>query len=283
MKEADFLRHLDRLSIIINKKIASNYSGERESMLVGRGTIFSDHRIYAPGDDIRDIDWRVFGRTDKLHVKKYEEDKSLTLHIVLDFSASMNFGEQLKKSEYASMLGIGYAYLAWKNNERFVLSTFSDSLERFLPRQGRKQMVEILNYLRKKKAEGKSEFRKSLVDYSKKIGSRSFVVIISDFLYDLEEIKEILFRFKGSEIVLIQVLDEMESELKLKGEFQLKDMESQRLMKTFISDKSKKKYFEALGNHKKQLQWIADSVGAKFYSFHTGMPIFDSMYDVLRK
>jgi uncharacterized protein (DUF58 family) len=239
--------------------------------------------MYVPGDDIRSIDWKVYARTDKLHVKQYDEDRSLTAHIVLDFSASMNFGGQTKKYEYASMLGVALAYIAWRNNERFVLSTFSDKLERFQPRQGRKQMVAILDYLRDKKPSGKSEFRESLLSYAKSIGSKSFVVIISDFLYDLDQIKEIVYQFKDSELVLIQVLDEMETELNLKGEFQLKDAETEGVMKTFISDKTRKKYLDDLRDHQRQLHWIADGIGARFYSFNTSYPIFDAVATVVRK
>ncbi len=283
MLEPDFLKHLNRLHLIIQKKIASNYGGERQSPFVGKGSMFRDHRIYSPGDDIRSIDWRVYARTDKLHVKQYEEDRSLTVHVILDYSASMNFGEQIKKYEYASMLGIGFAYIAWRNNERFELSTFSDTLHFFKSHQGRKQMVQILDYLRDKKPEGKSKFKESLFNYAKSIGSRSLIVVISDFLYDIDEIKEVLYRFKDAEIILVQVLDEMETELKLKGEFELKDVETEGVMKTFISDKIRKKYLEDLEEHKRKIKWLADSVGAKFYSFNTGAPIFDSMYEVLRK
>jgi uncharacterized protein (DUF58 family) len=283
MLEPDFLKHLNKLHLIVQKMVASNYVGERQSVYLGRGSLFRDHRMYAAGDDIRDIDWKVYARTDKLHVRQYDEDRSLTVHIVLDFSASMNFGGTTKKYEYASMMGLGYAYLAWKNNERFVLSTFSDRLERFKPKQGRKQMVQILDYLRDKKPQGKSRFRESLLSYAKGIESRSLIVVISDFLYDLEEIEEVLSRFKDSEIVLIQVLDEMETELKLQGEFQLKDMETDGLIKTFISDKVRKKYLEDLQEHRRKLKWVAESAGATFYSFDTGVPIFDALYEVLRK
>ena len=283
MLEADFLKHLNKLYLIIQKKVASNYGGERESVFVGRGSLFRDHRIYAPGDDIRLIDWRVYARTDKLHVKQYEEDRSLTAHIVLDFSASMNFGGEIKKYEYASMLGAGFAYVAWKNNERFELSTFSDKLELFKPQQGRRQIVDILDYLRNKKPAGKSEFKDSLINYAKTFSSRSMVVIISDFLYDADEIKQVLYQFKDSEIILIQVLDEMETELKLKGEFQLKDAETQGLLKTFISDKTREKYLDDLEEHKKRIKWLADSVGGTFYSFSTSVPIFDAMHEVLRR
>jgi len=283
MLEADFLKHLNKLRIIMQKKVASSYIGERESMYVGRGSMFRDHRIYVPGDDIRDIDWKVFARTDRFHIKQYEDDRSLTVHIILDYSASMNFGERIKKYEYAAMLGIAYAYIAWKNNERFVLSTFADSLDRFKAQQGKKQMAGILEYLREKKPGGKSKFKDSLVTYAKQIETRSMVVVVSDFLYDLREIEEVLAWFKTNDVVLIQVLDEAETEIRLKGEFQLKDSETQSIMKTSIDEKAREKYLDQLADHKQRLDWIAGSIGARFFSFSTDIPIFDAVYNVLRK
>lgn len=282
MLETDFLKHLDKLSIILQKRVASNYIGERESIYSGRGTMFRDHRIYAHGDDIRDIDWKVYARTDKLHIKQFDEERSLTVHIIIDFSASMDFGENVKKYEYASMLGIAFAHITFKNNEPFVLSTFSDKLNLFRPRQGRKQMVEVLDHLREKRPAGKSKFKDSLVTYAKSIGTRSMVVIISDFLYDAQEIGEVLAWFKDNDVVLIQVLDEMETELKLKGEFSLKDVETEGVLKTFISDKMRQQYLNELHEHNRKLKWIASSNRAKFYSFNTGVPIFDAVHEVLR-
>ena len=282
MQETDFLKHLDRLRLVIQKKVASNYIGERESPFLGQGTMFRDHRIYAAGDDIKRIDWKVYARTDKMHVKQYEEDKSLTAHIIIDYSASMNFGQQMKKYEYAVMLGVGIAYVAWKNNDSFVLSTFADKLERFKPKQGRRQIVEILDYLKNKKPQGQSAFRNSLAQYAKSIDRKSMIVVISDFLYDLDEITEVVLRFKDNEVVLVQVLDSMETELKLRGEFNLKDAETNQLMKTFISDKTREKYLEKLADHKKRIDWLAKSTGSRFYSFATDEPIFDSLYRILR-
>jgi uncharacterized protein (DUF58 family) len=106
MIDQEFLHQLDRFALIINKRITSNYIGERFSQATGRGLIFKDHTIYTPGEDFRSIDWRVFGRTDKLYIKRYEEERNLAVHIILDFSASMGFGTTMTKAEFASSFNI---------------------------------------------------------------------------------------------------------------------------------------------------------------------------------
>jgi len=284
MIEEDFLKHLNRMSLLIQKRVSSNYIGERSSMQTGKGSLFKDHGMYTPGDDFRDIDWKVYGRTDKLHIKRYEEDKSLNVHIIIDSSKSMDYKSgEITKFEYASMVGLAFAYMAMKKNEKFLLSTFSDSLDIFRPHRGRRQFVKVIDYLKGKKADGKTNFETSLLGYLKKIESRSMIIIISDFFYDLKEIERSLKRFKNSEIKLIQVLDEVENKMNLQGDLRLKDMETKEVIRTFIDNITKKSYFKKKEEHNERLKWIASSIGAKFYSFSNDMPIFDSIYEVLRK
>ncbi len=283
MIEPSFFKHLDRLKLIIEKKVTSNYVGERESAHTGRGNLFKDHRIYAPGDDYRDIDWKVFARTDKLHVKRYEEDRNLTLHIILDSSKSMDYGADVNKFGFASLIGLGFAYLALKNNERFVLSTFADSLQQFKPERGRKKLLETIDYLKRVTPGGTTKFSESLLSYGNRIGSRSVVVVISDFLYEPEEIKRALSGLRNNKIVLIQVLDPSEENLTLRGEFNLHDLESSMKIKTFIDHMLKRNYQTALQEHKQRLQWTANSIGARFYSFTTDRLVYDVLYDVLRR
>jgi len=283
MITADFLHQLDRFSLIINKRITSNYIGERFSHATGRGLIFKDHTIYAPGEDFRSIDWRVFGRTDKLYVKRYEEERNLVVHVILDFSASMGFGTTMTKAEYASMIGVGFAYLAMKNNERFVLSTFSDSLEFYKPRKGRAQLASMVDFLNNKKPRGLSKLEQSLGGYKKLISSKSYVVVISDFLYPIEDIKKTLFLFKHHRIVLIQVLDKIEKSLDLEGDFKLKDLETNEVLRTFINPFARKQYTGMLDEHNAKILDACAQVGATFYSANTGQNVFDVFYDVLGK
>src|SRR5574341_47384 len=281
MIDAEFLHQLDRFSLIINKRITSNYVGERFSQATGRGLIFKDHTIYAPGEDFRSIDWRVFGRTDKLYVKRYEEERNLVVHVVLDFSASMNFGTVMTKAEYSSMIGAGFAYLALKNNERFVLSTFSDSLEFFKPRKGRAQLASMVEFLNDKKPKGLSKLEQSLGGYKKLINSKSYVVIVSDFLYPIEDIRRALFLFKNHKVVLIQVLDKIEKNLDLEGDFNRKDLETNEVLTTYINPFARKQYSNMLDEHVDKIKQACTEAGAQFYSANTGQNVFDVFYDVL--
>ncbi|MBD3361546.1 DUF58 domain-containing protein [Candidatus Woesearchaeota archaeon] len=285
MINTDFLHHLDRLSLIINKRMTSNYIGERQAIYAGAGLVFKDHAHYAMGDDFRHVDWKAFARTDKLFVKRFEEERNLVVHIIVDCSASMDFGtKKISKHDYASMFGLGFAYMALKNNEKFVLSTFADKLELFRPRKGKNQLMAILDYLNKKKPQGKSNFELAMAEYKKLITSKSLIVVVSDFLYDPEQVKQGLLRFKKHNIILIQVLDVVEKDLKdVEGDFKLIDAENKGILRTFISPFGRKRYLEKIASHRAHLKRIASELGANFFSFGTDHPIFDAFYKVLSR
>ena len=279
--DLSFLHKLDRMSLLVTKRLTSNYVGERPAIYTGRGLIFKDHAIYAPGDDFRAIDWRVFARLDKLFVKRFEEERNLTVHVIIDYSGSMGFGGKTKKYEYADMLGLGFCYMAMKHNERFVVSTFSEKLEVFKPKRGRTNLMTALDYLNTKKPKGLSKFEASLASYRKRVTTKSYIVILSDFLYDPEEIKQAILRYKDHHVVLIQVLDKSETELDYEGDFKLVDVESDDTLRTFISPYARKQYLGLLAEHQAKIQRICDEIGAKFFVFSTEFPIFDAFYQVL--
>ncbi len=279
----DFLKALDKLSIKLHKKTTSPLVGERESIFKGKGMVFADRRMYVPGDDTKSIDWKVFARTNQLHIKLYEAERSLTTHIIIDFSASMGFGKNISKTEYASMLGLGFAYLALRKNEKFVMSTFSDNLDVFKPKKGKKQLVSIVDYLNKKKPSGHSRLYYSLSNYKKLIKSRSLIVIISDFLYDVSEVRNAIYSLKNNELVLIQLLDATERDISLKGDFHLKDVESGAKIRTFIGPLLKKFYSKNLQEHQSAIQKVADEVKAKFFRVYTDESIFDVFYKIANK
>lgn len=282
MINIEFLKDLDRLSLLINKKVTSNYSGERVSRQTGRGLQFKDYIVYAPGEDFRAIDWKVFARTDKLFAKRYEEERNLTVHIIVDFSASMSFGKKRTKADYAAMIGIGFAYMAMKNNERFVLSTFSDKLELFRPKKGKKQLVQIMDRLNNKKPQGTSDLQTSVLKYKELIKTKSLVIIISDFLYDLKQIDSVLKRLRYHDVKLIQVLDPIETGLELEGDFKLRDLETNEQYRTYISPSLRKTYLEQLKEHKGKITNLCNETRARFYSYSTESPIFDTFFELLQ-
>ena len=282
MIDTSFLGQLKKFQLILNRKVNSNYQGERKSLETGSGLVLKDYVQYTPGDDFRKVDWKVFGRTDKVYIKRYEEERNLTVHIIIDYSASMGFGGKYKKSDYAAMLGVGFAYMAMGNNERFVMSTFAEQLERFRPRRGRRQLAAMVEYLNNKKPKGKTNFEASLHHYHKRqLNSRSLVFIISDFLYDVEEVQKALFRYKDHKVVLIQVLDPIETELQLEGDYQLVDSENDSKLRTHISPYLRSQYQDAMAEHAARLKNVAAAIGGEFHQVNTQDMIFDSFYKIL--
>ena len=281
MIRTDFLRQLDSFNLVIKKKIASSFTGERRAEQVGAGLIFRDYSNYMYGDDFKHIDWKVYGKTDRLYVKRYEEDRNLTVHVLVDFSGSMDFGSKIKKYEYASMIALGFSYIALKNNEKFVLAAFDDKLDFFRANKGRAQIASMLYYLNNKKPVCSTKFFESLVRYKQLIHSRSMVVIISDFFCDVSEIESILLKFKKNRIVLIQVLDTLEKKMNIEGDYDLVDLESSDRLHTFIDPFLRKKYFEQLEKHQADIRSICGEIKADFYVVNSDEDVFDVFYRIL--
>jgi len=281
MIDTSFVSQLDRFSLVVNKRVTSNYSGPRRSIALGRGVIFKEHRIYAPGEDIRSIDWKVFARTDDLYVKTYEEERNLTVHIIIDCSASMNFGKSISKFEYASMLGVGFAYLAMKENEKFQFCTFADGLSVFQPKRGMGQIVAMVDHLNSLKTKGSSKVGDAMRQYKKLLGSRAMVVLVSDFLMPLPEINEALYMIGDHEIKILQVLDPVEKELNIQGDFKLKDSETGAKMHTHISPRLRLDYQKMLSSHSAKIEETCNRLGMKFHQITTDTSVFDAFYRIL--
>ncbi len=147
MISPDFLPGLDRFSLVVKKRVTSSFIGSRRSSLPGRGASLRDHRPYAEGDDFRLIDWKVYARSDHLHIKRFEEERSMTTHIIIDRSDSMNFGDRVTKFDYAAMVGVGFAYLSMKENEKFRFATFADDIDIYSSRRGMGHLAQMIAQL----------------------------------------------------------------------------------------------------------------------------------------
>lgn len=281
MIDTSFLDQLSRFHLIVNKRVTSNYTGGRRSLAVGRGLTFKDYRIYAPGDDIRLIDWKVYARTNNFYIKNFEEERNLTVHVMTDRSASMGFGKPISKFEYASMLAIGMSYLAMKENEKIQFSTFADELEVFQPKKGPSQLLTMVDHLNSIKTTGFSKLAQAIHRYRRFVGSRSLIVLISDFLVDIEEIKEALSLMGDNEVKVVQVLDKVEKDLKMEGDFKLIDSESRSWLRTFISPRMRTKYQDQLSSHCAQIEDTCNGLGLHYYLVTNNTPIFDSFYKIL--
>ncbi|MBI3036176.1 DUF58 domain-containing protein [Candidatus Woesearchaeota archaeon] len=285
MITTEFLDALDRFRLIISKKVTSDYTGKRQSLYTGSGATIKDYRIYAPGDDFRLIDWKVYARTDNLYIRRYEEERNLVMHALVDSSASMNYGTPVTKFEYGGMLGVGFAHLALRENEKFQFATFSEDVNVFQPRKGLGHLASMIDYLNRVKPKDKGRFGDMMLKYRKYLTSRAYLVIVSDFLFDIDEIRDGLLALASGrhEIKVIQVLSPTEKDLPLEGDVKLKDAESTDTMRTYIGPKLVVEYENKLEQHIARIGNICTGIKANFYVATTATPIFDIFYDALRK
>ncbi|MFZ3384132.1 MAG: DUF58 domain-containing protein [Candidatus Methanoperedens sp.] len=280
MIDTSFFKELDRFSFMVRKRVSTAYSGSRRSILKGRGMEPVSYREYTQGDDFKTIDWKVYGRTEKLYVKEFEEEKSLTTHILLDTSKSMDFRN---KFEYAAMLALGFAYLVTRDNEKFAVAGFGEEIDITRPKRGRKYLSLTIDLLNSAQLKGKTHFDYCMEKYASVIKSRSLVFIISDFMTDVEAIRNSIFRLGDNELVLIQVLDPLEKSLDLGGEAKLIDLETDAKMDIYTSPRLRAEYSKRLNDHIAKIKETCITVGADFHTVTTDKPVFDSIFEVVNK
>ncbi len=280
MIDTSFFKELDRFTFMVRKRVSTAYSGSRRSILKGRGMEPVSYREYTQGDDFKIIDWKVYGRTEKLYVKEFEEEKSLTTHILLDTSKSMDFRN---KFDYAAMLALGFAYLVTKDNEKFGVSTFGEEINITKPKRGRRYLSQTINLLNSTALLGKTRFDYCMEKYASIIKSRSLVIIISDFMTETDAIKNAIFRLGDNELVLVQVLDPVEKNLDLGGEAKLIDLETDRKLDIYTSPRLRDEYQKRLNDHIAKIKETCITVGADFHSVTTDKPVFDSIFEVVNQ
>ncbi len=277
--DVSFLDELNRFRMIMKKKVISQYQGGKESTMPGGGLVFKDYSMYSAGDDFRTIDWKVYARTEKLFVRRFEEERNMLMHIILDASSSMNFGSPVKKFDYAAMIGLGFAFMSMKENGRYSFATFSDKLD--ILNVGSKDLIKIVDHINRLKIGGQTKLVDSMENYRKNIRSKSSIILISDFLYELDEIKEILLRYRKNYVRLVQVLDPVEAELDLKGDVILKDMESSASLRTYVSSRFRDQYKKRLADHVLEIKDLCSHFRFSFITVTTDTPIFETFYNIL--
>jgi uncharacterized protein (DUF58 family) len=217
------------LGLRAQRVMEGTISGLHRSPLHGVSVEFADYREYAPGDDLKRLDWRAYARSDKFQIKRYEEDTNLRGTILLDASKSMAYGRKgLTKYQYAATLAASIAMICVKQRDAVGLALFDDAERHFLrPVATQAQLHKILELLETTTPQRTTELGSVMRKVSEQIKSRGLVVIISDLLLDLDVFYKSLGRLQhqGHEILVFQILDPEEIELPFKDSVLFKDIE----------------------------------------------------------
>jgi uncharacterized protein (DUF58 family) len=224
------LARIGRVNLVARGVVEGFITGLHRSPYHGHSVEFSEHREYAPGDATKNIDWRAFGRTDRLLVKLFEDETNVKCYILLDRSASMDYRSgKISKLEYGCYLAACLAYLMVRQQDSVGMVTFSGGAGRLIaPRSTPGHLRVLIEELEKLRGGGRSRMARTFHDLAGSMRRRSLVVIISDLLDDQREVLNALHHFRHCrhEVILFHVLDGAEIEFPFKGLADFVDMET---------------------------------------------------------
>lgn len=205
-------------------------TGLHRSPYKGFSVEFAEYRQYIPGDDLATLDWKVYARSDRHFIKKFEEETNLTCHLLLDVSGSMAYGSGgITKLQYGSYLTAALAYLMHRQRDSFGLIAFDDSIAALLPASARSgHLRAVLLALERLKIGARTDVAKPLHDLAAAVRKRGLVVLVSDLLDDPARVLDGLkhFRYRGTDVIVFHVLDPYELQFPFEQAARFRDMET---------------------------------------------------------
>lgn len=278
------LSRIGNLELVARTVVEGFISGLHRSPFLGFSVDFAQYRQYIEGDDIRQIDWKVYARSDRHYVKQYEGETSTNVYLLLDISGSMAYRSgSVTKMEYARFLTASLAYLAQRQRDRVGLTTFAAGLvDKLPPRCRREHLLSLLHLIDKAKAEAGTAFGKPLQALAETIRRRGIVVLVSDLYAPTGEILESIrqFRFQGNDVIVVQILDPREQRFDFSDSVQMVDMETRHKM---IMDPTmvRADYLARLESHQQEIGDICGSLGVDFRVLDTSQPLDLVLYGYL--
>ncbi|MBN1488354.1 MAG: DUF58 domain-containing protein, partial [Phycisphaerae bacterium] len=243
---------------------------------------FSEHRKYVPGDELRQIDWNVFAKTDRFYVKKYQAETTLDAYLLVDTSASMAYpprqagppgSERMTKFDYAICLAAALGYLMVHQQDAVGLVCFDAEVRAMLPpRTRRTHLLAILGHLARLRPWGQTGLARALHTVADRVRKRSLMIVLSDFLDEPDAVVEALhhLRFRKHDVILFQVLDTDETQFPFTGLRRFEDTESSAFVTT-DAEAVRAEYIEALRAFVEHYRDEAAEVRADFVQVDTGM------------
>jgi uncharacterized protein (DUF58 family) len=279
----EFLRRLETLELVSKKIRAGRMKGDRLSKRKGRGSEFADFRPYSVGDDLRFLDWNLYGRLEKLFLRLFLEEEDLHVHLLVDTSESMTFGRP-SKLRYAKQLAAALGFVGLVNLDRVAITTVGGATQVGSPQfRGRPSLWRMVRFLDTLPDGGAGDFSQSLRKFSLRATGRGVVVVLSDFLdkggYE-EGFRYLLAR--NLDIYAVQILDSEEIEPTFTGDLKLTDAEDGDEAEVTISAPLLKRYKETLEAFRGGLATFCNRRGMSYLFTSTQVPFEKMVLNYLR-
>jgi uncharacterized protein (DUF58 family) len=244
------LSRLQNLELRARSVVEGALSGLHRSPHHGSSVEFAEHKEYAPGDEIKHIDWKAYGKFDKYYVKRFEEETELRAYLLIDSSASMAYrGAGVSKIDYARMLAASLAYLLLRQQDQVGMVAFGERLRGYLPPRARSgHLNDLLTALDGVVAEGRTDLPRALAYLSEVVQRRALIILFSDLLGTGDEVRHLLrgLRARKHDVVVFHLLDKDELTLPFEGTTIFESMEDTQKLVADPGD-VRKAYLDELG------------------------------------
>ena len=282
--DLEALMRIRSLELRARAVVEGLWRGLHRSPYHGFSVEFTEYRPYSPGDDVRFLDWRLYARTDRDYVKKYEDETNLRCQLVVDQSRSMSFGSgAASKAQYAATLAATLASFLFEQGDAVGVTTFAGSIGEHLPARNRPGHLRRLMGALERPAEGRqSAVGSTLEQVAELLRRRGMVVLISDLLVPPAECERPLaaLRAAGHELLVLQVLDPAERTLPLGGPTRLRDLETDAVVDVDPAV-SRAAYLQAMQAHQDRLQTICGRLGIERHVLPTDGSIAQALVAIL--
>lgn len=280
----EFLRKLGQIDLVARKLFRGQLRGEHSTPRRGRGLEFADFRRYGAGDDFRHIDWNIFSRLDRLFVKLYASEEDITLHVLIDASASMGFGAP-EKFDHARRIAAALACIGLNNLDRVSLCAFADGLGESLPGlRTRRHIPALLAFLRALRCAGGTRYARALRDFAARARGPAVVVVISDLLAgDDHEAGLDALRARGHEVAVVQLLSEEEIAPPLDGALRLLDAEDGQSLRISVDAGLRALYQRRLALRLQRIEACCLRRGMEYLRASTAIAFEDVVLKYLRQ
>lgn len=282
--DPEFLRRLDHLEIVSRKIFTGKMRGEKRSRRKGFSQEFADYRDYAHGDDLRFLDWNVYGRLDRLFLKLFHEEEDLHVHVLLDASRSMDAGDP-NKFDYARKVAAAIAYVGLANlNPVTVRILHKDGEEILGPIRGEKNLWRLMDFMAALKADGETDLASGLRRFAIGHPRKGVAILLSDFL-DRKGHEAALKWLLGTRMegYVLHVLSPQELTPDLRGDFKLMDMEDADLVEVSLTGTLVKSYGRTLAAFRASLSTACGRFGMAYTFSSTGVAFDELVLLYLRR
>lgn len=281
----DVIQQVKRLDLKARFIVQGFLAGLHSSPYHGFSAEFSEHRKYEWGDDLRMIDWNVYGKTDRFYVKKYQAETNLDCYLLVDCSASMGYagGDRMTKMDYAICLAAALGTMAIGQQDAVGLLTFDSRVRSFLPpKTKRSHLLNLLGQLARTTPAGETDLAAALHDAAARIKKRGLVVLLSDLLGEQEKVVEALhhLRFGGHDLIVFQVLDASEVRFDFDGPVRFEDPETAEQVDA-NPQAIRAAYLQALQEFIDEYRRQCQGVRADFVTVHNAMTFDTALVEFL--